>query len=108
MAHDAGMESKTKPSHMSFKEQLDQKAEEAHEPSQSNDNAVTNTINPIIKKVTEYVPATKSVLGDPDAKEKTDDGGPPPPGPPERPVHDDKIEEFMREQHRTKANKALD
>ncbi|ROT39145.1 hypothetical protein SODALDRAFT_378256 [Sodiomyces alkalinus F11] len=101
MSQEAEIKAKAEAPNASFKEQLDRKADEAQEPSQNNDNAVTtNTVNPIIKKVTEYIPATKSVLGDPqDEKEKTGEEEAPPSEPPERPIHDDKIEALSDETH---------
>jgi hypothetical protein len=52
--------------------------------------------------VTEYVPAASKIIGSstPEpAVAKSEDI----PGPPERPHHDDKIEEFVRDQHRSKS-----
>lgn len=55
--------------------------------------------------VTEYIPAAAKIL-------PTGNKSPPkeevkPSGPPERPAHDDKIEEFVRDQHRSKADDLL-
>ncbi|KAI5461491.1 hypothetical protein BGZ63DRAFT_236922 [Mariannaea sp. PMI_226] len=87
MAQDA--ESDTTAS-ASFKEQLDQAAQESRSSS-------TNT-NPIIEKITEYIPAAAKVLGgESDANTKNESKIP---GPPVRPDHDNKIEEFVRDQHR--------
>ncbi|KAH6987800.1 hypothetical protein BKA56DRAFT_669403 [Ilyonectria sp. MPI-CAGE-AT-0026] len=82
-----------------FKEQLDQAAEEAR--SKANEKP-----NPIVEKITEYVPAAAKILGshrsDPNTLNK-----PELPGPPERPHHDDKIEGFVREQHGSQGKDGL-
>ncbi|CAI6096357.1 unnamed protein product [Clonostachys chloroleuca] len=81
----------------SFKEQLDRVATERREDQQG-----TNT-NPIVEKITEFIPAASKILGtgskntDTSKQEGTDI-----PGPPHRPDHDDKIEGFIRDQHRSK------
>lgn len=53
-----------------------------------------------VHEVTEYIPAAAKILGEskkePEAKEKADI-----PGPPDRPDHDHKIEDFVRDQHRS-------
>ncbi|KFA62151.1 hypothetical protein S40285_01636 [Stachybotrys chlorohalonatus IBT 40285] len=41
-----------------------------------------------------------------DKSEEKQESKPQPPGPPERPVHDPKIEEFVRDQHRSKTETA--
>ncbi|KAH7318347.1 hypothetical protein B0I35DRAFT_240721 [Stachybotrys elegans] len=78
-----------------FKSQLDKRALEdriASQPKQT---------NPVVEKIVEYVPAAAKIL-------KPEDKPEPPraeiPGPPERPHHDDKIEEFVRDQHRSKVD----
>lgn len=48
--------------------------------------------------VTEFIPAASKVLG---PKEQPKEERPQIPGPPERPDHDHKIEEFVRDQHRS-------
>ncbi|KAK7432502.1 hypothetical protein QQZ08_001067 [Neonectria magnoliae] len=77
-----------------FKEQLDRVAEE------NRINSSNQKPNPIVQKITEYVPAAAKILGgqqnDPNEANK-----PEIPGPPERPHHDDKIEKFVRDQHRS-------
>lgn len=86
----------------SFKEKLDKAAIEARQPPEDKPEN-QSFVAPIIEKVTELIPQAKEYLGDPkkDAeqaeKEKT-----PPGGPPERPTHDMHIEEFVRDQHRSK------
>ncbi|KAM0324092.1 hypothetical protein ACHAQA_008282 [Verticillium albo-atrum] len=85
---------------MTYKDKLDQKAYEARQPSEDKSEG---PMQPIIEKVVEYVPAAAKILGDPKAEkdqaEKINEGTP---GPPERPIHDDKIEEFLRGQHKSK------
>ncbi|CRK35587.1 hypothetical protein BN1708_001233 [Verticillium longisporum] len=87
---------------MSYKDKLDQKAFEARQPEEANDGVM----HPIIEKgpVVEYVPVAAKVLGDPKAerKDKDDKVNENPPGPPERPLDDDKIEGFLRGQHKSK------
>ena len=53
--------------------------------------------------VVEYVPAAAKFLGvkEGEAEQPTRES---PPGPPERPHHDEHIEEFVREQHLSKAD----
>jgi hypothetical protein len=53
--------------------------------------------------VTEYIPAVGKVLGTSTPKKDTESPEPTDlPGPPERPTHDGSIEEFVRDQHRSK------
>lgn len=108
---------------LSFKEQLDKAAIEAREPPEDK-LGNGSLMKPIIEKgaaprhphscrtptnwlkVTEYIPSATKVLGDPNAKQDeeqvTKKGEGAPEGPPERPIHDHKIEEFVRDQHRSK------
>lgn len=51
--------------------------------------------------VTEYVPGAAKILGQKEQAEP-ESNREQPPGPPERPHHDHKIEEFVRDQHRSK------
>lgn len=59
--------------------------------------------------MTQYIPAAGKILGR--AQDEATPPPPPPqqatsskvPGPPERPDHDVQIEEFVRDQHRSKA-----
>lgn len=48
------MQSKEEHPRKNYKKQLDRKADEAHKPSQRNENTATNTTNPIIKKGKSY------------------------------------------------------
>ncbi|KAF4952039.1 hypothetical protein FGADI_7039 [Fusarium gaditjirri] len=75
----------------SFKEQLDKAADNTRE-------LENQKPNPVIEKITEYVPAAAKVLPARQSPPKEEDK---PPGPPERPHHDDKIEDFVRDQHRS-------
>ncbi|KAI9898550.1 hypothetical protein N3K66_006910 [Trichothecium roseum] len=83
----------------SFKEQLDQIAVErrkAEQPSQQ---------NPIVEKITEYVPAAAKILGSSANDKPSSEPEKQIPGPPERPHHDHKIEDFVRDQHRSRNEK---
>ncbi|KAL0943878.1 uncharacterized protein CTRU02_201765 [Colletotrichum truncatum] len=99
---------------MSFKQQLDQAAHDAREPDEPPKQ------NPIIekdvwliqtfRKVTQYIPAAAKILGNPqeekeEKKEKISRPGIP--GPPERPYDDAQVEEFIRQQHRSKGEDGL-
>ncbi|KAF5979748.1 hypothetical protein FBULB1_5586 [Fusarium bulbicola] len=75
----------------SFKKQLDKAAE-------STRDLENQKPNPVIEKITEYVPAAAKILPARQSPPKEEDK---PPGPPERPHHDDKIEDFVRDQHRS-------
>ncbi|KAK8017592.1 hypothetical protein PG993_013918 [Apiospora rasikravindrae] len=81
-----------------YKEILDQKAFEARHPNAGQEEPT------LLEKVTEYIPApVAKVLGA--EKKEAEEKSPEPehtPGPPERPHHDVNIEEFVREQHRSK------
>lgn len=75
----------------SFKTQLDKAADNAHEMENQKPNL-------IVEKITEYVPAAAKILPARQSPPKEEDK---PPGPPERPHHDHKIEDFVRDQHRS-------
>lgn len=82
-----------------FKQQLDRVAVESRTKNQPQQT------NPVVEKITEYIPAAAKVLGStsqPEESKKTEI-----PGPPERPTHDDKIEEFVRDQHRSKGEDGI-
>ncbi|KAF5552031.1 hypothetical protein FNAPI_7219 [Fusarium napiforme] len=68
----------------SFKEQLDKAADSTRE-------LENRKPNPVVEKITEYVPAAAKILPARQSPPKEEDK---PPGPPERPHHDDKIEDF--------------
>jgi hypothetical protein len=74
-----------------FKRQLDKAADTTREMENQKPN-------PIVEKITEYVPAAAKILPARQSPPKEEDK---PSGPPERPHHDDKIEDFMRDQHRS-------
>jgi len=81
----------------SFKEQLDRVSDEKRQAEAQKNQPP----NPIVEKITEYVPAASKILGSskqPEEGTKSEDI----PGPPERPHHDHKIEDFVRDQHRSK------
>jgi hypothetical protein len=54
--------------------------------------------------VTEYVPAAAKILP---GKQSPSRDEVKPEGPPERPDHDDKIEEFVRDQHRSQGTDGI-
>ncbi|KAI0874157.1 hypothetical protein GGS24DRAFT_353486 [Hypoxylon argillaceum] len=81
-----------------FKHQLDKAANEARQPTSNQDNSNTSSL---IEKVTEYVPVASKLLGTDQSRQKQ--ASPEDlPGPPNRPEHDNRIAEFVREQHRSK------
>ncbi|KAI0123078.1 hypothetical protein BJ170DRAFT_124410 [Xylariales sp. AK1849] len=83
----------------SFKEQLDHRAKLARDPNYGKEASQPS----ILEKVTEYVPAAKKILGSPKKDEEGSKvGSEEVKGPPERPLHDGNIEEFVRDQHRSK------
>ncbi|CAJ0551860.1 Ff.00g058390.m01.CDS01 [Fusarium sp. VM40] len=74
-----------------FKRQLDRAADTTRE-------LENQKPNPIVEKITEYVPAAAKILPARQSLPKEENH---PPGPPQRPHHDDKIEDFVRDQHRS-------
>ncbi|KAJ1328996.1 hypothetical protein MN608_05727 [Microdochium nivale] len=87
-------------SRLSFKEQLDRAAFEAKNPDAGRPEPT------IIDKVTEYVPAVGKLLGKTSSSDpndsSSDSAAVAPDVPPRRPDHDEHIEEFVRDQHRSK------
>ncbi|KAH7165844.1 hypothetical protein EDB81DRAFT_780518 [Dactylonectria macrodidyma] len=82
-----------------FKDQLDKAAAERRA------NLGNQKPNPIVEKITEYIPAATKILGSQNDPKQSDTSNVP--GPPERPDHDDKIEGFVREQHRSNGDDGL-
>ncbi|KFH46906.1 hypothetical protein ACRE_022490 [Hapsidospora chrysogenum ATCC 11550] len=86
-----------------FKQQLDRAAEDGRTGADSQHSS-----RPIVDKITEYVPGASKVLGGgwpiPSETDTSHNKSGEVPGPPERPDHDPKIEEFVRDQHRSKAD----
>ncbi|KAI2623385.1 hypothetical protein GGR54DRAFT_51559 [Hypoxylon sp. NC1633] len=81
---------------------LDQAAQNA------DDDTKGNTQPSFAEKVTEYVPAAAKLLGNRSQGDKSESTSlKRPPGPPDRPNHDGQIEEFVRDQHRSKKQDAL-
>ncbi|KAH7152097.1 hypothetical protein B0J13DRAFT_605158 [Dactylonectria estremocensis] len=83
-----------------FKDQLDKAAAERRA------NLGNQKPNPIVEKITEYIPAATKILGSQQSDPK-ESGTSNVPGPPERPDHDDIIEGFVREQHRSNGDDGL-
>ncbi|KAI1414218.1 hypothetical protein F5Y13DRAFT_197662 [Hypoxylon sp. FL1857] len=83
----------------SFKERLDQAAEEARRPDDTNEIHQPS----LTEKITECVPAAAKILGIAGQAEPEATSPKCVSGPPDRPYHDKHIEEFVREQYRSKA-----
>ncbi|KAK4127540.1 hypothetical protein N657DRAFT_687792 [Parathielavia appendiculata] len=82
-----------------YKAMLDEAASRKESPPHEEEQSPS-----IIDKVSQYVPAVGKVLG---KQEKKLEGGPSSadtnkPGPPDRPIHDTQIEEFIKGQHQSK------
>ncbi|KAF9880995.1 hypothetical protein CkaCkLH20_01145 [Colletotrichum karsti] len=75
---------------LSYKEQLDQAAHDAREPDEEPKQ------NPIVEK------AAAKIFGNPQEEKEEKISRPGIPGPPERPYDDAQVEEFIRQQHRSK------
>ncbi|EFQ27888.1 hypothetical protein CGRA01v4_03484 [Colletotrichum graminicola] len=86
---------------VSFKQKLDQAAHDARKPDDEPNQ------NPIIEKVTQYIPAVANILGHPQEERGEKVSRPGIPGPPERPYDDTQVEEFIRQQHRSKGEDGL-
>ncbi|KAI0201052.1 hypothetical protein F4808DRAFT_426410 [Astrocystis sublimbata] len=93
----ASSENPTEPT--TYKERLDQVAREARQPARDNNNSPS-----LVQKVADYIPVASKFMGTENkAQEKqgetsSEDTA----APPFRPVHDEHIAEFVREQHRSK------
>ncbi|RYP42360.1 hypothetical protein DL767_000282 [Monosporascus sp. MG133] len=77
-----------------YKPQLDQAAREARNPGGERQPGLA-------QKITEYIPGAAKILGT-GAQDKPAEKPPAPHLPPKRPDHDPHIEEFMRDQHRSR------
>ncbi|KAK1967220.1 hypothetical protein LY78DRAFT_17561 [Colletotrichum sublineola] len=86
---------------LSFKKKLDQAAHDARKPD---DEPKQNTI---IEKVTQYIPAAANILGNSQEEREGKVSRPGIPGPPDRPYDDTQVEEFIRQQHRSKGEDGL-
>ncbi|EAQ85976.1 predicted protein [Chaetomium globosum CBS 148.51] len=86
-----------KPGRPDYKAKLDEAADREKSPSQQQQSTG------VIEKVSQYVPTVGRILG---AREPDPGREPSPeknvPGPPNRPENDAQIEEFLRDQHRSK------
>ncbi|UQC82524.1 uncharacterized protein CLUP02_08012 [Colletotrichum lupini] len=109
---------------LSFKQKLDQAAHDARkseeEPKQNPivEKAVpiTSTISkhnphhpaqPSSVLATSYIPAAAKILGNPQEEKEEKISRPGIPGPPERPYDDVQVEEFIRQQHRSKGEDGI-
>lgn len=91
-----------------YKLQLDQAARDANA-KPKNPEAKPSDAHPIVETVAQYVPAVGKLLAG--SKGEVKKPAPFPqeiPGPPERPAHDTQIEEFVRDQHRSKTDALLE
>ncbi|KAK1829678.1 hypothetical protein QBC39DRAFT_356186 [Podospora conica] len=98
-------------SSVDYKAQLDELATKAREPPQSTESQEEKkpegTGAVIVEKVSQIIPAVKKVLGGggDDEQQQRDNATPEktaaPSGPPDRPVHDPHIAEFLRDQHKS-------
>ncbi|KAI0129386.1 hypothetical protein F4776DRAFT_664779 [Hypoxylon sp. NC0597] len=81
-----------------FKDRLDEAAEDARHPNNAKEMHQLN----LDEKISEYIAAAARILG---VTGRADPELTPPrrvSGPPKRPLHDEHIEEFVRDQHRSK------
>ncbi|KAI6362552.1 hypothetical protein MCOR25_006187 [Pyricularia grisea] len=86
-----------------YKLQLDQAAKDALKSPSELKKSPTPPANPVVEKVAQYIPVVGKLLGGEKNEVKKPDPAPEQiPGPPERPVHDIQIEEFVRDQHRSR------
>ncbi|CAM1508099.1 Fc.00g049470.m01.CDS01 [Cosmosporella sp. VM-42] len=84
-----------------FKDQLDRAA------TTSRTNSEPQKPNPIVEKIVEYVPPAAKILGVQENKQANESKELEITGPPHRPHHDNKIEEFVRDQHRSKGGDGI-
>ncbi|GKT40728.1 uncharacterized protein ColSpa_00909 [Colletotrichum spaethianum] len=95
---------------LSFKQQLDQAAHDARksddEPNQKSLIEKAHSNLPVSLCVW-YIPAATKILGNPQEERDEKISRPGIPGPPERPYNDAQVEEFIRQQHRSKGENGL-
>ncbi|KAL1881817.1 hypothetical protein Daus18300_000870 [Diaporthe australafricana] len=94
-----GTDATTQPT---YKEQLDEAAIKVKDPQ--NDANKGGVIEQVVEKVSQYVPAVGKVLGTDQKGDESSQNETKVPGPPERPHHDTQIEEFIKDQHRSKTD----
>ncbi|RYP05712.1 hypothetical protein DL764_003637 [Monosporascus ibericus] len=82
-----------------YKPQLDQAAREARSPGGERQPGLAQKSK--TPSVTEHVPGVAKILGT-GAQDKPEEKPPAPHLPPKRPEHDPHIEEFVRDQHRSR------
>ncbi|KAK2602529.1 hypothetical protein N8I77_009050 [Diaporthe amygdali] len=95
----SGTDARTQPT---YKEQLDEAAIKVK--NSQNETNEQGVIGQVVEKVSEYVPAVAKVLGTDKKEEESSVDNSKVPGPPERPHHDTQIEEFIKDQHRSKTD----
>ncbi|KAI6090959.1 hypothetical protein F4821DRAFT_13436 [Hypoxylon rubiginosum] len=79
-----------------FKDKLDRAAENARNPKEKSGQPS------LAEKVTKYLPPVAKLLGIGDTRKRQPKSPQSVPGPPERPHDDRHIEEFVRDQHKSK------
>ncbi|EQL01561.1 hypothetical protein OCS_02723 [Ophiocordyceps sinensis CO18] len=86
----------------SFKDQLDHVALQKKQDGQERQSSTLVEKISVSPSVTEYMPAASKILGGSKPEQQPQETAQSEvPGPPHRPDHDDKIEEFVRDQHRS-------
>ncbi|KAL2126407.1 hypothetical protein VTI74DRAFT_969 [Chaetomium olivicolor] len=96
MAHPVESKAPDQPDGPNYKAKLDKAATRVKSPPQEEQGTG------IIDKVSQYVPAVGRMLGKQEEEPEPSLPEKKPPGPPERPHHDTQIEEFIKDQHRSK------
>ncbi|TLD31599.1 hypothetical protein PspLS_02548 [Pyricularia sp. CBS 133598] len=91
-----------------YKLQLDQAAKDALKSPSELKKSPSPAPNPVVEKVAQYIPAVGKLLGGEKEVKKPDPAPEQIPGPPERPTHDIQIEEFVRDQHRSRTEDVED
>ncbi|KAH8125538.1 hypothetical protein ACSS6W_009173 [Trichoderma asperelloides] len=102
MMHSPPKKQDSPPQAPPFKEQLDQKADESR--AREHGSGGESIIETVVHKISQAIPAQMHVLGgsNPDGKVEDEAEAEAEAGPPHRPENDVQIEEFVREQHRSK------
>jgi len=93
-----------------FKRQLDEASIRSRQPQKQEEEDTSETIaEAIVDKVSQYIPAVKKVIGKPEEPEPKAETPPPSDDvAPKRPVDDEKITQFLRDQHKSMPIDKLD
>lgn len=91
---------------LGYKTQLDKKALEHKFPEKIPE---PDPPHPVVQTINEYTPALGKMLGvdQKEEKKKPEERQNKPDGPPDRPVHDEQVKEFVRDQHRSRPEDAV-